>query len=84
VDELDRISPIFFLERIRSAVSIHHGECDELVPPMWSADLCQRLQDLGKEVECFTYPNQPHTFREDGSNLFMQRVVDFYSRWLQD
>ena len=52
------------------------------MPLLWSAELCQRLQELGKEVECFTYKNQPHTFREDGGNLFMQRVVEFYRKWL--
>ena len=78
-----RISPVSFLEHIQAAVSIHHGEADALVPPEWSADLCQRLQELGKIMECFVYPGQPHTFRDDGALLFEQRVVDFFNRFLR-
>ena len=81
--ELARISPVYFLDKVQAAVSIHHGLSDELVPPWWSEDTCQKLKDLGKEVECFTYPGQPHTFHEDGEDLFMQRVVEFYTEWLE-
>lgn len=73
-----RISPIFFLDRVTAAVSIHHGEADDGVPLEWSTDLCQRLQALGKPVECFTYPGQPHTFRGEGDQLFKTRVIDFF------
>lgn len=72
------ISPIYHLERINAAVSIHHSEIDDVVPPAWSDDLCQRLQAIEHPVECFTYPNQPHTFRGDGDALFMTRVVTFF------
>ena len=79
-----RISPIYYLDRIRSAVSIHHGQEDADVPPAWSIDLCERLKSLSVTVECYTYPNQPHTFQGEGSDLFMQRVIDFYNRMLRD
>jgi dipeptidyl aminopeptidase/acylaminoacyl peptidase len=77
-----RISPIYYLDRIQAAVSIHHGESDVDVPPAWSLDLCQRLQALGKSVECFTYEGQPHTFHGDGDQLFIQRTIEFFKRWL--
>lgn len=82
-DVLLRISPIYFLERIQAAVSIHHGKSDSEVPLAWSMDLCQRLQDLGKTVECFTYDGQPHTFYGDGDQLFVQRMTDFFDRILR-
>lgn len=82
-EALVRISPIFFLERIQSAVSIHHGENDGEVPPEWSKDLCQRLQDLGKTVECFAYSGQPHTFYGEGEQLLIERMIDFYNRFLR-
>ncbi len=77
-----RISPIYYLDRIQAAVSIHHGEQDPDVPPAWSQDLCRRLQELGKEVECFQYENQPHTFHSEGDQLFIQRSIEFFTRWL--
>jgi dipeptidyl aminopeptidase/acylaminoacyl peptidase len=82
-EALRRISPIHHLDRIQAAVSIHHSQADTVVPPEWSADLCQRLQTLGKTVECFTYQGLPHTFRGEGDQLFMRRVVDFFDRYLK-
>ena len=83
LQELGRISPIYFLENITAAVAIHHGAADELVPLEWSQDMCNRLTDLGKAVECFTYPKMPHTFFGEGEQLFNQRVVDFFNRELR-
>jgi dipeptidyl aminopeptidase/acylaminoacyl peptidase len=82
-EAVQRISPINYLDRITAAVSIHHGELDEQVPLAWSEDLCQRLQDLQKPVECFTYPGQPHTFVGEGDQLFIQRVREFFDRYLK-
>ncbi len=81
--ELPGISPINFLDRIQAPVSIHHGKADTLIPPAWSLDLCSRLVDLGKDVSCFLYDNEPHTFYGAGNQLFEQRVVDFFNRWLK-
>jgi dipeptidyl aminopeptidase/acylaminoacyl peptidase len=80
--ELRRIAPLFFLDRITAAVSIHHGEADTIVPLAWSLDLCERLQALGKTVECFTYPDQPHTFVDEGYRLFIERTQAFFARTL--
>jgi dipeptidyl aminopeptidase/acylaminoacyl peptidase len=82
-EDLQRISPIYHLERIGAAVSVHHGEVDGTVPPDWSADLCQQLSDLDKTVECFTYPGQPHTFNGEGDQLFIQRTIEFFARHLK-
>ncbi len=79
-----RISPINYLEHIQAAVSIHHGRDDPDVPLAWSLDLCQRLEQLAKQVECFTYPGQPHTFHGDGDTLLIQRMIDFFNKTLRD
>ncbi len=71
------------LERIHAAVAIHHGEADATVPPEWSADLCARLEGLGRQPECFSYPGQPHTFYGDRDAQFMARVVEFFNRTLR-
>ena len=78
--DLERISPIFHLDRVSVPVSIHHGDNDGTVPLEWSIDLCERLQTLGKSVECFTYLGQPHTFQGEGDQLFMQRMIDFFDK----
>jgi dipeptidyl aminopeptidase/acylaminoacyl peptidase len=83
-EAFERISPIYFLDRVQAAVSIHHGKNDPDVPLAWSIDLCQRLLDLGKPVECFTYEDQRHTFYGDGDTLFMGRMIDFFDRQLKN
>jgi dipeptidyl aminopeptidase/acylaminoacyl peptidase len=83
-EALQRISPMYFFDRIQAAVSIHHGDVDSEVPPVWSAVTCRRLIDLGLDVECFTYPSQPHTFYGDGDALFVQRTIDFLNRYLRE
>lgn len=82
-EDLRRISPIFHLERIQAAVSIHHSDTDEVVPLEWSLDLCERLQALEKPVECFTYASLPHTFRGEGDLLFMRRTAAFFDQYLR-
>lgn len=82
-EDLLRISPANFFDRITAAVSIHHGDADATVPLAWSQDTCRRLQELEKPVECFTYPGQPHTFVGDGNRLFIQRTIDFFDRTLR-
>jgi dipeptidyl aminopeptidase/acylaminoacyl peptidase len=82
-EDLARLSPIDHLARITTPVSIHHGTADDQVPAWWSDDLCLRLEELAKEVECFVYAGQPHTFVGRGDALFQQRVVDFFRKHLQ-
>jgi dipeptidyl aminopeptidase/acylaminoacyl peptidase len=76
------ISAINYLNRIQAQVSIHHGDRDPDVPPDWSRELCQRLEELEKPVECFFYPQEAHTFSGEGDELFMQRVAAFFNRVL--
>ena len=80
--DLARISPVYYLEGIQAAISIHHGEEDKLVPPEWSEDLCRRLTALGKSVECFSYPNEPHTFIGFGGIQLIERAVALFEEYL--
>ncbi|MEX2029476.1 MAG: alpha/beta fold hydrolase [Anaerolineales bacterium] len=81
--DMVRIGAIEYLDRIEAAVSIHHGAADPTVPPEWSADLCARLEGLGRQPECFSYPGQPHTFYGDTDAQFMGRVGEFFNRTLR-
>jgi dipeptidyl aminopeptidase/acylaminoacyl peptidase len=79
-DQLDAIAPVFHLERIQAALSIHHSEDDDVVPVEWSADLCERLETLGRPAECHFYQGLPHTFYGAGETAFMTGVIDFFNR----
>lgn len=77
--QLAGISPIYFLDRITTPISIHHSEADATVPAAWSFDLCERLRALNKPVECYTYYATPHTFRGQADELFIERVTRFFN-----
>jgi uncharacterized protein len=81
--DLARISPATYLDRIVAPVSIHHSEDDQTVPVEWSVALCERLEELGKAVECYTYSGVPHTFNGPLDVLFMERYVAFFDRHLK-
>lgn len=80
-EDLQRISPIYHLSRIQAAVSVHHGALDDIVPAEWSWELCDLLRERGKDVECFNYPDAPHSFHDEVDRLFQQRVIDFFGRY---
>jgi len=80
---LDLISPSQFLKEIIAPLSIHHGAEDETVPVKWSQELCKQLQNLGKQEECFLYPDQAHTFQNSGDTLFIKRMIEFFNKKLK-
>jgi dipeptidyl aminopeptidase/acylaminoacyl peptidase len=82
IEQLAQISPIHFLGDITAAVSIHHGQADELVPVQWSMQTCELLKAGGKEVECHFYEDMPHTFRGQGDKEFIQYMIQFLNRYL--
>jgi dipeptidyl aminopeptidase/acylaminoacyl peptidase len=83
-EALPHISPIYFLEDITAAVSIHHGLADKLVPVQWSMQTCEQLRALGKEVECHYYENMPHTFYGPTDKEFIQYTIQFFDRYLHE
>lgn len=84
VDELARISPINFIGDYSAPIAIHHGTLDDQVPLEWSQEVAQLLADAGKHVEYYEYEGQPHTFVGAGDTLFIQRMIDFYDRFLKE
>lgn len=80
-EALRAISPIDNLERIRAAISIHHGDADDTVPPAWSDELCAALEAIGHAVECFSYSGAPHTFRPPWDEVFIERYINFFNRY---
>ena len=77
------ISPLFHLDRVQGAISIHHGVDDAGIPLFIAADLCDRLQKLGKTADCFTYPGQGHIFAGSSDDLLIQRSLDFFATYLR-
>ena len=74
------ISPSNYLNEISSPLSIHHGGLDHVIPIEWSRELCETLSELGKEVECREYPDQPHTFQNSGDAEFIGNMIAFFDK----
>ena len=68
-----------------AAFSIHHGQEDNVIPVEWSQKLCEQLQDAGKQLDCYFYDGQPHTFYRQGESdaLFIQRTIEFLDAQLK-
>ncbi len=75
---LQNISPIFYLNNITAHVSIHHGTNDDVVPPQWSRELCQQLQNLGRSVDCFEYAGQGHNFTSGSDQQLLERTIALF------
>lgn len=83
VEVLSSISPMYFLQNITAAVSIHHGTADALVPIDWSVTTCEQLTSLGRDVDCVYYENMPHTFYGQGDEQFIQNSIEFFNQELK-
>ncbi len=75
-------SPSRYLQYVRAAVIIHHGEADDTVPIEWSVDLANALAARGKSVTLHTYPGEGHVFAGWGWQLFMTRTLAFFDEYL--
>ena len=40
------------------------------------------LQAAGKPVEYFEYPGQPHSFNGAANQLYLQRIAEFFAKYL--
>jgi len=72
---------IYDLSESDAPFSIHHGEVDEVISVYQSWDLCRQLTQLQKDVDCYFYEGQPHTFYRDtwADPLFTERTIEFFN-----
>lgn len=80
---LQLLSPQNYLEAVTAPIAIFHGGKDDVVPANWSRDLCSTLEEMGKDVTCREYPDQPHTFQNSADALFMREMVAFFDQYLR-
>ncbi|HWQ15014.1 MAG TPA: alpha/beta fold hydrolase [Roseiflexaceae bacterium] len=74
-----RLSPLPYLRYVQAPVQIHWGTADETVPYKWPGDLLAGLEVAGKDVTFFSYEGQPHSFRGEANQLYLQRTAEFYA-----
>lgn len=82
-DFWNSISPISYVRDISGPIQLHHGTADDDVPILFSERLNEALQNAGKEVEFYSYPDADHNISGASFNLAMQRSLEFFNRYLK-
>lgn len=75
---LNRISPMYFYQHIRSAVQIHHGTADTTAPISWAVETCSFLESAYVPVQCIYYTDAEHIFGGQDKENLRQSALDFY------
>jgi dipeptidyl aminopeptidase/acylaminoacyl peptidase len=76
------IDPTYFLSDIKTPIQLDVGGADEEVPPAFSDSLYNKLKNLSKTAEFYTYPGSDHNISQ-GFDLAMQRSIDFFNKYLK-
>lgn len=63
-DMLDRLSPIYKLDRIKAATMVQHGANDTNVPVIEAEQIVKTLRDRGVPVEYILFPDEGHGWRK--------------------
>jgi dipeptidyl aminopeptidase/acylaminoacyl peptidase len=61
---LDRLSPIYKLDRIKAATMVQHGANDTNVPVIEAEQIVKTLKERGVPVEYILFPDEGHGFRK--------------------
>lgn len=77
----ERISPVHYYDKVKSAVQIHHGMEDTIVPVGWATETCDLLRAAGVSVECLYY-TAGHIFNRPDVETMQQRALEFYRIFL--
>lgn len=78
-----RISPITYFADVVSPVQLHHGTADRDVSIAFSEKMFEELKRLGKTVEFFSYPGEPHEFG-DAWEIAAERSLQFFDRYVKN
>lgn len=63
-DMLDKLSPIYKLDRIKAATMVQHGANDTNVPVIEAEQIVNNLKSRGVPVEYILFPDEGHGFRK--------------------
>jgi dipeptidyl aminopeptidase/acylaminoacyl peptidase len=66
---LDRLSPIYKLDRITAPTMVQHGANDTNVPVIEAEQIVNTLKQRGVEVEYILFPDEGHGFRKTPNRI---------------
>ncbi len=78
----NEISATNYLENIKTPIQLQHARTDEHVPVEFSAELAEKLERSGKEVELILYDHDDHNLSVNFQKA-ARSTVDFFDRYLK-
>lgn len=82
--ELERVSPIFNVDKISRPVLLYAGGSDIRVPLEQPKKLYEKLKSSSKEVEWVMFEEEGHGFGELKNNIFLySKIANFLERHLK-
>jgi len=82
-DQLEATSPARHAARVRAPVLLAHGEADPIVGVEQSRAMEDALEDAGKSVEAYYYPDEGHGFMNERNRIdFHEKLAAFFTRHL--
>jgi dipeptidyl aminopeptidase/acylaminoacyl peptidase len=78
------LSPISFVDHVRTPMLILHGEQDQRVPVSQARFFARGLREYGIDYELVVYPRQPHSIGERSHQIdALYRMRSWFDRWLR-
>ncbi|MGH7246216.1 MAG: alpha/beta hydrolase family protein [Candidatus Levyibacteriota bacterium] len=76
------VDPTYFVKDITAPIQLDVGGSDEEVPVAFSESLRDKLQQAGKSVEFYSYPDDNHNILGHFSEA-MQHSLDFFNKYVK-
>lgn len=73
------VSPLFFVDDIKTPVEIIHGADDDIIPYQWSIEFYDALISNNNKASLKIYPNDDHNFSLSWGNALDENVKFFRS-----
>ncbi|HEX7287623.1 MAG TPA: S9 family peptidase [Candidatus Angelobacter sp.] len=81
---LDRLSPIYKLDRIKAATMVQHGANDTNVPVIEAEQIVNTLKQRGVPVEYILFPDEGHGWRKTSNRIrSIMEEVSFFDEHLK-
>ncbi len=81
---LDRLSPIYKLDRIKAATMVQHGANDTNVPVIEAEQIVNTLKQRGVPVEYILFPDEGHGWRKIPNRIrSIVEEVRFFNEYLK-
>jgi dipeptidyl aminopeptidase/acylaminoacyl peptidase len=81
--DADQYNLTRYFDRIDAPISLHQGTNDPEVSVEWSNELVDKLKELEKDIDYFTYPGADHNLMPNGWSPAMERANIFYKKYLE-